>query len=169
VLAVVFGVASAALGFAVHTWLRSSAVTAPVTTTEFALPDLAGKTHRLADYSGKLVLLNFWATWCPPCRHEIPGFIRLQQRHGKKGFQILGISVDNPEAVARYWQEMKINYPLLMADDNTFALMTAYGNSTGGLPFSVLIRPDGQIAKIRLGIFEETDLEQLILELAPGK
>lgn len=166
-LAAALGLASAALGYAVHLWLRTGSVSTPASATEFALPDLAGKKHRLADYRGKLVLLNFWATWCPPCRREIPGFIRLQERHGKRGFQILGISVDNPEAVARYWQEMKINYPMLLADDGTFALMTAYGNSTGGLPYSVLIRPDGRVATVRLGIFEEEELERLILEFTP--
>lgn len=149
--------------------------TDPATTTappaagkEFSLPDLAGKPHRLADWRGKLVLLNFWATWCPPCRSEIPGFVRLQRRYGDAGLQIVGVSVDNPEAVARFWQEMNINYPLLLADDSVYDLMTAYGNRDAGLPYSVIIRPDGQIASTRLGAYREKDLESLLVPLLPG-
>ena len=102
VIAVALGVGAAALGFATHYWLRTVSVTTPSVATDFALRDLAGKTHGLADYRGKLVLLNFWATWCPPCRKEIPLFIELQRRYQKQGLQIVGISIDNPEAVAPY-------------------------------------------------------------------
>ena len=104
-----------------------AAVQTPATAPEFALRDLAGKSHRLAEWRGKLVLLNFWATWCPPCREEIPLFIDLQRRYAGQGLQIVGISIDDPAAVARYWQDMKINYPLLLADDATLDLM-ACGN-----------------------------------------
>jgi len=168
-LAVALGIVAVALGFAAHRWLRAASVSVPVSATEFALPDLAGKARHLADWRGQVVLLNFWATWCPPCRYEIPGFIRLQQRYGDQGLQIVGISIDNPEAVARYWQEMKINYPLLLADDSTFGLMSAYGNPHGSLPYSVVIRRDGGIAATRLGIFEETVLEKLIQPLLAEK
>jgi peroxiredoxin len=168
-LAAALGIGAAALGFMAHQLWRATTASLPATATEFALPDLAGKTHRLADYSGKLVLLNFWATWCPPCRREIPGFIRLQQRYGSQGLQIVGISVDNPEAVARYWQEMKINYPLLLADDSVYGLMAAYGNSQGGLPYSVLIQPNGEVVANRIGAYEEQELEALLLPLLPAK
>jgi peroxiredoxin len=136
-------------------------------TKDFSLPDLAGKPRSLAEWRGKLMLLNFWATWCPPCRGEIPGFVRLQRRYGSEGLQIIGISVDNPEAVARFWQEMKINYPLLLADDSVYDLMAAYGNREAGLPYSVIIRPDGQIAETRLGAYREKDLESLLVPLLP--
>jgi len=168
-LAAVLGLVSAALGYAAHYWLRTGSVSTPAVATDFAFPDLAGKSHRLSEYRGKLVLVNFWATWCPPCRLEIPGFIRLQGRYRNRGFQILGISIDNPEAVARYWQDMKINYPLLLADDTAFALMGAFGNPTGGLPYSVLVRPDGGIVLTRIGILEESELEQQILGILPEK
>ena len=168
-LAVAFGTGAAALGFMAHQLWRATAAAVPDTTTEFTLPDLTGKSRSLADYRGKTVLLNFWATWCPPCRREIPGFVRLQQRYGDRGLQIVGISVDNPEAVARYWQEMRINYPLLLADDSVYGLMTAYGNAQGGLPYSVLIGPDGRIAATRIGAYEEQELEALLLPLLATK
>jgi peroxiredoxin len=162
------GVGAAALGFTFGRLLHAPAVEAPKTATDFALRDLAGKTYGLGAWRGKLVLLNFWATWCPPCRREIPLFIALQHRYQTQGLQIVGISVDNPEAVARYWQEMKINYPLLLADDGTFALMDAYGNTSGGLPYSVLIRPDGRIAAVKIGAYGEKELEELVKPLLPG-
>ena len=162
------GLGAAVLGFGVARLLQHASIETPVATTDFALRDLAGKTHSLADWRGKLVLLNFWATWCPPCRHEIPIFITLQKRYAGQGLQIVGISIDNPEAVARYWQEMGINYPLLLADESTFGLMAAYGNRTGGLPFSVLIRPDGAIDSVKLGAYSEAELEALIKALLSG-
>lgn len=169
-LVAVIGVAAALAGYGmarlVHT--NPNPVTAPSSTgKDFELPDLAGKPHSLGDWRGKLVLLNFWATWCPPCRSEIPGFVRLQRRYGDAGLQIVGISVDNPEAVARFWQEMKINYPLLLADDSVYDLMAAYGNKEAGLPYSVIIRPDGQIAATRLGAYREKDLDALLAPLLP--
>jgi len=168
-LAAVLGACAAGLGYALHSWMRTTAIVAPSVATDFKLPDLAGKPRTLADWRNKVILLNFWATWCPPCREEIPGFIRLQERYGARGLQIVGISIDNPEAIARFWQEMKINYPLLLADDSVYALMTAYGNNQGGLPYSVLIRPDGGIEATKLGAFHEKQLESLVLPLLPGK
>jgi len=105
------GIGAAVLGFGAARFLKTPPVATPVATAEFALRDLAGKTHGLADWRGKVVLLNFWATWCPPCRREIPLFIELQRQHEKQGLQIVGIAVDNPEAVARYWQEKHITTP----------------------------------------------------------
>lgn len=162
------GIGAAVLGFGVARFLHNQSIEAPAAATDFALRDLAGKTHGLADWRGRLVLLNFWATWCQPCRHEIPIFIRLQKRYASRGLQIVGISVDDPEAVARYWQEMGINYPLLLADESTFGLMAAYGNNHGGLPFSVLIRPDGAIDSVKLGAYSEKELEGAIQALLPG-
>jgi peroxiredoxin len=168
VLAIVLGAGAAGLGYALHLWQRGSATESPAIATDFTLPDLTGKPRSLADWRNKVILLNFWATWCPPCREEIPGFIRLQERYGARGLQIVGISIDNPEAIARFWQEMKINYPLLLADDSVYGLMAAYGNNKGGLPYSVLIGPDGGITATKLGAFEETQLENLLIPLLPG-
>jgi len=153
------GIGAAVLGFSAARFLKTPPIAAPATTAEFALRDLAGKTHHLADWRGKVVLLNFWATWCPPCRREIPLFIELQRQYEKQGLQIVGISVDNPEAVARYWQEKRINYPLLIADETTYELMAAYGNRQGGLPYSVLIAADGQIAGVKIGAYDRAELE----------
>jgi peroxiredoxin len=161
---------AAAAGYGTALWLRQTdGALPPSRAAGFELKDLAGKTYTQNSWPGKLIVLNFWATWCPPCRHEIPGFIRLQEKYQKAGLQIVGISIDEPEAVARYWQEMKINYPLLLADDHTFDLMAAYGNPRGGLPYSVVITPNGEFAANRLGAYEEKELEAILLPLLPGK
>ncbi len=161
---------AAVLGYGVARYLNSppAAVQIPASAPDFALRDLSGRTYNLAEWRGKLVLLNFWATWCPPCLKEIPLFVEFQRRYAGQGLQIVGISVDSPDAVARYWQEHKINYPLLLADDNTPDLMAAYGNSHGSLPYSVLILPDGGVANVKLGAFEHKELEILVSRLLPG-
>ena len=169
-LAVTIGLAAALAGYGVAQLIHSHnapSVPAASAPADFLLPDLAGKRHSLADWRGKLVVLNFWATWCPPCRSEIPGFVRLQQRYGRAGLQIVGISVDDPGAVAQFWQAMKINYPLLLADDSVYDLMAAYGNREAGLPYSVVIRPDGGTATTRLGAYGEKELESLLVPLLP--
>lgn len=166
--AALIGIGAAVLGFGVARFVNVLSVEAPAATTDFALRDLAGKTHSLADWRGKVVLLNFWATWCPPCRQEIPLFIELQNRYAQHGLQIVGISVDNPEAIARYWQEMRINYPLLIADETTYELMAAYGNRQGGLPYSVLIAADGRIAGVKIGAYSHDELETVLKPHLPA-
>jgi thiol-disulfide isomerase/thioredoxin len=162
-----FGLLAGLAGFGLGRLLQHGA-TSVATVTDFKLQDLAGRPHSLADWQGKLVLLNFWATWCPPCRAEIPLFLDVQRRYAGRGLQIVGISVDHPEAVARFWQEMGIDYPLLIADENTFELMVAYGNRSNGLPYSVLIGPDGAIVATKLGPYHRAELEALIEPHLPG-
>lgn len=167
-LALMLGGIAAGLGYALHSWQRTGGSLPSSTPASFTLPALTGKSRSLADWQGKVILLNFWATWCPPCREEIPGFIRLQDKYGEQGLQIVGIALDNPEAVARYWQEMKINYPLLLADDSVYDLMVAYGNRQNGLPYSVLIAADGRIVTTRLGAYPEKQLESDLAALLPA-
>jgi peroxiredoxin len=95
-------------------------------------------------------------------------FLDVQRRYGGRGLQIVGISVDHPEAVTRFWQEMGIDYPLLLADEGTFELMAAYGNRSGGLPYSVLIGPDGAIIATKLGPYHRRELEPLIEQHLPA-
>ncbi|MDH4135033.1 MAG: TlpA family protein disulfide reductase [Gammaproteobacteria bacterium] len=159
---VVLGLGAAVLGFSVARYFRATSVEKPATAASFSLRDLSGKVYTSESFRGKLVLLNFWATWCPPCRREIPLFMEAEKRYRDRGLAIVGISIDSPDAVARYWQEMRINYTLLLADDDAMALMAAYGNPGGVLPYSVLIRPDGTVASAKLGPFAEKELTDLI-------
>lgn len=136
---------------------------APAGKVEFALPDLEGKARAPGDWAGQVVVLNFWATWCPPCREEIPLFIELQDKYGVQGLQIVGIAIDSKDNVASYRKTAGINYPLLLGRDEGLPLMKQYGNTPGALPFSVVIGRDGEIIGRKLGIFRRDEILNLVL------
>ena len=109
---------------------------------DFSFTDLSGRKLKLSDYKGKVVLLDFWATWCGPCRIEIPWFVELQARYRDQGFAVIGISMDDdPESVRDFYREKKMNYPVAMGDNK---LAELYGGIFG-LPISFLIGRDGRI------------------------
>jgi thiol-disulfide isomerase/thioredoxin len=129
---------------------------------DFTLKDHNGAVVKLADYKGKVVLLNFWGSWCGPCKMEIPGFIELQEQYRAKGFVIVGVAVeDTPEAVKAYASEAKINYPLAMVQDD---VEDTYG-PIYGLPMSFLIARDGSICRKHLGPISKEAAEQEIKSL----
>jgi|SRR5689334_2705106 len=141
---------------------------------DFAVKDLDGKDITLADYKGKVVLVNFWATWCDPCRVEIPGLIDMQNKYGSKGFTVLGIAMDDEgkSVVAPFLakerfdvdgQKLPMNYPIVIGNDNV-------ADKFGGLfgyPTSVLISPDGKIVKRVTGIISEDEIAKAIEDLLP--
>jgi peroxiredoxin len=111
----------------------------------FTLPDLEGASHRLSQWKGEVVLLNFWAPWCPPCREEVPAFIELQQKYAAQGFTVVGITVDTRKNAQTFADTMGVNYPVLVAEEEGIALAKQYGNKVGALPYSVLIDRQGNI------------------------
>jgi len=117
---------------------------------EFALKDADGKTVHLADYKGKVVLLDFWATWCPPCKLEIPWFIDMQRKNKDKGFEVLGVAMDDNgwEDVKPFLAQMKVNYRVVIGDDAT---TQKYGG-VDSLPTTFLIDKQGKIAAIHIGL-----------------
>lgn len=129
----------------------------------FALKDLRGKTVKLEDFKGKIVLLNFWATWCVPCRIEMPELIKLQTEYAAKGLQIVGITYEpeKPLIVGRIARTRKINYPLLFGNE---ALSKQYGIEEV-LPVTIIIDREGKIRDRVLGTFEPTDFEQKVLPM----
>jgi thiol-disulfide isomerase/thioredoxin len=130
----------------------------------FTMKDVAGKNVTLADFKGKVMLLDFWATWCGPCKVEIPHFIDFQERYGRKGFQVVGISVDDTaEKLKPYVRDMKMNYPVLQGlnhDD----VQDAYGPILG-IPVSVLISRDGKICATHTGLTDKNVFEREIKAL----
>jgi peroxiredoxin len=129
---------------------------------DFSLPDLTGQTISLSSYRGKVVLLDFWATWCDPCREEIPHFVALQSQYGDQGLEIIGISMDDgPEPVRAFYQRFKINYPVVMGGAKTGEL---YGGVLG-LPIAFLIGRDGRIYSKHMGASEISVLEKEIVNL----
>jgi thiol-disulfide isomerase/thioredoxin len=120
-------------------------VRASITLPEFTLTDLSGNDQTSNQWIGKVRVLNFWATWCMPCREEIPDFIALQQALGAKGLQFIGIALDAPEAVRAFAAKANFNYPILIGDNNAIQLEAQLGNRSQGLPFSVIIDRKGQV------------------------
>ncbi len=129
---------------------------------EFSLVSLSGDRLNLQDYRGKVVLLDFWATWCGPCRIEIPGFVRLQEKYGAQGLVIIGVSMDDgPQPVRQFYKEFRMNYPVAMGSDKLGEL---YGGILG-LPTSFLIGRDGRIYAKHVGLTDEAVFESEIKEL----
>lgn len=131
------------------------------------LPDADGRPHALADLAGQVVVANFWATWCPPCRKEIPDFSEVSRRYHDRGVRFVGLSLDNAEQVAAFRDEMQVPYPLLIGDGSTVALAAALGNPAGALPFTVILDRRGQIRHLSVGGLSKSDLEGKISALLP--
>lgn len=125
---------------------KSSGKPAP----EFSLKDANGQTVRLSDYKGKVVLLDFWATWCGPCKLEIPWFMEFEKQFKDQGFAVVGVSMDEDgwAAIKPYVQDMKMNYRVLLGND---AVSAAYGG-LDSLPTTLLIDRDGGIASVHVGV-----------------
>jgi thiol-disulfide isomerase/thioredoxin len=121
--------------------------------------DLDGHAHRLSEWNGKLLLLNFWATWCGPCIKEIPLLVEAQKESGARGFQVVGVAMDETAAVTEFQARMHMNYPTMIGASDVMSAMDQLGNTLGALPFSVLIAPDGRILARTAGALEKAELE----------
>ena len=129
---------------------------------DFILPQLDGQELRLSTYRGKLVLLDFWASWCEPCRVETPHLIELQQKYGDRGLQIIGVSMDDsPDPARTFYQQFHMNYPVVMGNAKTGEL---YGGVLG-LPIAFLINRDGRISAKHIGATDPSVFEKEIATL----
>jgi peroxiredoxin len=130
----------------------------------FTFKDITNKKVSLSDFKGKVILLDFWATWCVPCKAEIPGFIDLQKKYGAKGLQIIGLSVDDSLPTAKkYADEMKMNYPVLLAEGKE-DILNAY-DPIPSIPVSFVIGRDGKICAKHVGIAPMAVFEKEIASL----
>ena len=130
---------------------------------DFVLPQLDGTPLRLSAYRGKVVLLDFWATWCDPCREETPHFVELQQKYADRGLQIIGVSMDDTsEPVRDFYQQFHMNYPVVMGNAKTGE---AYGGVLG-LPIAFLLDRDGRIVSKHIGPTQAATFEEEIAALS---
>jgi thiol-disulfide isomerase/thioredoxin len=128
-------------------------------------PDLEGRVHRLLDWRGKVLLGNFWATWCAPCREEVPILISAKQQWSRERFEVVGIAVDKRDNVREFSRMYQINYPVLVADATTLELVRKLGNRAGALPYTVVLDATGTIAYRHLGAFTAADLRRVLASL----
>ncbi len=117
-----------------------------------------GKPLRMAELRGRPLLLNFWATWCPPCVKELPLLDRFHVQQSAKGWQVLGLAIDQPANVEKFLQRLPLQFPLALAGLAGSDLSRKLGNERGGLPFTVLFAADGSILKRKMGELSEQDL-----------
>lgn len=155
-LMVGLAIAGLASGYVFNNWQyeQKLAETRVVTSAEtaissvrplFKLKDLEDKVRDIKEWDGQVLMINFWATWCPPCRREMPAFIELQEKYQDKGFTIIGIALDEKQAVIDFTDPIGMNYPILLAEQEGIVLAKAYGNNLGVLPFTVIVDRKGNI------------------------
>ena len=132
---------------------------------EFAMKDIEGNIRHLSDWKGKVVLLNFWATWCPPCLKEIPDFIELQHKYKSADFQVIGIAVDDFDAVKAFATSHGMNYPVIPAEAEAIELGQRYGNTIGALPYSVFINKNGDVTHTIVGELSKLTAEKILTSL----
>lgn len=153
------GVAAATTGALVALGLRRSQDRSSEALQAATFVDLGGKRRRLAEWKGKIVVCNFWATWCHPCREEIPMLISVSEKMAPKGVEVVGIAVDFAAKVRSFVRDYKISYPVLLAGDNGIELMRAAGNGVGGLPYTVFLDRRGRIAHEKLGELSRAEVD----------
>jgi thiol-disulfide isomerase/thioredoxin len=133
--------------------------------TSFA--DTRGEARSLGQFHGKILVVNFWATWCAPCREEMPAFARLQSRWGARNVQFVGLANDDPQKVERFGKELGIPYPLWVGGDQVGELSKRLGNHLGVLPHTVVVDGAGVVLESRVGPYSEAVLEDRLRSIVP--
>ncbi|MDG2107851.1 MAG: TlpA disulfide reductase family protein [Woeseiaceae bacterium] len=142
--------------------LEKTRISEAVTHLTFTLPDMDGINHDFSEWSGKNRILNFWATWCAPCRREIPLLKAFQVEQGDNGFQVIGIAVDFPEPVVSYAETAAFNYPILIGEKDAIAVAESSGFEFIGLPFTMFVTPDGELIGSYIGELHQSHLDTMV-------
>jgi len=156
-------------GLAVRHFVLNPAVQPQAASTEAflaaAFTGLDGQLQPIAQWKGKIIIVNFWATWCPPCLEEMPELSKLHDQYQDQGLIVLGISSDELEKIREFAHKTPVSYPLLSGDLDAMSLSESLGNSKGVLPYTAIIAPDGRIVKTYFGLVNQPLLEQAFLPL----
>jgi thiol-disulfide isomerase/thioredoxin len=132
---------------------------------QVAYPDLEGRSQPLSQWRGQVVVLNFWASWCAPCREEMPDFAALRTQFRPKGVEFVGIAIDNPASVAQFLQQNPVNYPILIGEGAAHGLARELGNPSGALPYTIVLHRDGGIVLRHLGRLPRATLEDALRKI----
>ena len=132
---------------------------------QLAYPDLQGRTQPLSQWRGQPLVLNFWASWCAPCREEMPDFDALRTEHRPHGVEFVGIAIDNAANVAQFLQQMPVGYPILIGEGAAHSLARALGNPSGALPFTLVLDRDGQVVLTHLGRLPRATLDAALRKI----
>lgn len=135
---------------------------------DFTMPDLDGQPHRIGDYAGQVVMINFWASWCAPCRREMPLLIAAQERFGDQGLQIMGVAVDHPRAARAFARNHDTNYPILIGTEQAAKIQDQYtgeNDPPGVLPYTVILNRNGRIVQRIAGQLHSNQIARIIRPL----
>lgn len=154
------GAAGAALG---PFWLQKRSGASALLGTVF--PDLQGNARRLIDWKGKVAVVNFWATWCEPCREEIPLLISVSDKFAASGVKVVGIAIDTVAKIGEFVTKFGITYQTLVGDARALDLLRQLGNQAGALPYSVVLDRSGAVASRKLGAYRPGELEGVLADI----
>ncbi len=157
----------ALVAFGAGIWVSKRQTAAPEVTAAEALyaitlPDLQNKPQKIDQWRGKVVVVNFWATWCAPCRKEIPMFVKMQEKYGSKGLQFVGISIDQLDKTSEFSRYFDVNYPNLIGTFDAVEISRLAGNKQRALPYTVILDRKGRISATELGGLTQEKLEALV-------
>lgn len=173
-------IAAAALGMGARQWLLDGHSSAPATAQaqvpaaaapasdavaqllSTPLQTVAGKPQTLAPYKGRVLVVNFWASWCGPCVAEMPELVRLNDAYAGKGVQFVGIGVDSPQNVQNFLKKIPVDYPILVSGFGGADLARSLGNTAGALPFTVVIDANGAVRSAKLGQVAPEELRKTL-------
>ncbi len=131
----------------------------------FSLLDLSDQQHNISEWKDKVLVINFWATWCTPCLKEIPDFVTMQTQYEDRGLQFIGIALDDKEPVAEFASSTKINFPILLGGENGIALAKQLGNLVQAVPYTIIVNRKGQIIHTNPGELSKERLLDIVKPL----
>ncbi|HSD42970.1 MAG TPA: TlpA disulfide reductase family protein [Burkholderiales bacterium] len=167
--ALIAAVAAAALSVGIYLRLDSrsslpdSAAVSALTQTQFE--DLSGKVGSLEQWRGRVLVVNFWASWCPPCREEIPGLVAIRKQLAAKGLEVVGIAVDSADKARESAAELGVDYPVFVAGVEIIDLTRRLGNRPGALPYTLILDRNGKLVAVHLGIISVAELTRIVAPL----
>lgn len=144
-------------------WFGARVAPSPLEGVRF--PDLQGRARDLAEWRGKVVVVNFWATWCTPCREEMPLLQQVRESHAKRGVEIVGIAIDSASKVAEFSSTYGISYPILISGAEGLDLIQKLGNKASALPYTVFLDRSGRPVRSKLGILNKAELEAILSDM----